>query len=99
MCDFLFYQLLQVKAELVAQFLLNPALVEERSEPKGQLVEPAHQDLPDPFFTGPAYSYLKATMGSTLVARQAGIVQASTATQASRNETDTSVVQSVGLML
>src|SRR6266581_1766069 len=69
-------QLSQVEAQLVSQLLLDSALTEQRPESKGKIVEPAHQpllDLLDPSSADPAYSYLKATIGSTFVARRAGM--------------------------
>ena len=43
------------------------------------------------------YSYLNATMGSTRMARRAGIQQAASATEASRTAIDANVSGSVGL--
>src|SRR5439155_11911678 len=53
-CDLLLNQFSQVEAELVGQLLLDASPTEERPKPKGQVVEPAHRDLPDPLPAGPS---------------------------------------------
>ena len=55
-----FHLLLQMKTQLVVQFLFDSRTTQVRSQTQLKLVHPAH------------HSYLKATMGSTREARRAG---------------------------